>query len=228
VGDHRWPITRHRLSQIWIRDTSISVEGHLCVCIPLITRGGIPVLLCQCFHISPGDDYPVGTRLPSHYRKELNSLQTFVVLNLKIMIEVWTDGSCLGNPGPGGWGVIFVENNTIIKEMSGSEGLTTNNRMELEAMIKALESVPPSTEERITIFSDSKYVIDGIARLESWKKRGWKNVKNLDRWFRLIEAMKNKNVEFTWVKAHNATYYNEYVDRLARAEATIIRDRGQL
>lgn len=141
-------------------------------------------------------------------------------------IEIYTDGSCQGNPGPGGWGVLFraIENNKIIKEkkLSGKEGSTTNNRMELTAAIKALETLSKSAS--ITIHTDSKYVKNGITKwIKNWETNNWKtsqnkNVKNKDLWIQLRKLTERHNIEWVWVKAHSDNEGNDIADRLAKGE----------
>lgn len=135
-------------------------------------------------------------------------------------VEIFTDGACSGNPGPGGWGAILRWNGTE-KELSGGEAETTNNRMELMAAISALEAlkVPVSAD----LFTDSSYVRDGIGKwMFGWKKNGWKTadkkpVKNAELWQRLDEANKRHKVEWHWVKGHAGHPENERADELARA-----------
>jgi ribonuclease HI len=134
-------------------------------------------------------------------------------------IEIFTDGACSGNPGPGGWGAILRWNGNE-KELSGGEAETTNNRMELMAAISALESLkePCSAD----LYTDSSYVRDGIGKwMFGWKKNGWKTadkkpVKNLELWQRLDEARKRHKVEWHWVKGHAGHPENERADELAR------------
>lgn len=135
-------------------------------------------------------------------------------------VEIFTDGACSGNPGPGGWGAILRWNGTE-KELSGGEAETTNNRMELMAAISALEAlkVPVSAD----LFTDSSYVRDGIGKwMFGWKKNGWKTadkkpVKNAELWQRLDEANKRHKVEWHWIKGHAGHPENERADELARA-----------
>lgn len=132
-------------------------------------------------------------------------------------MRIWTDGSCLGNPGPGGWGALltFGEHE---RELSGGADDTTNNRMELMAAIGALESLKRPCQ--VELWSDSKYVIDGITSwIHGWRKRGWKKVKNRDLWERLDEARGPHDIEWRWVKGHSGDENNERVDRLAVAQA---------
>jgi len=137
-------------------------------------------------------------------------------------VEIFTDGACKGNPGPGGWGAL-LRMGRHEKEMSGGEPATTNNRMELTAAIRALEAlIEPCA---ITLHSDSKYVLDGITKwVHGWQKNGWKNaskqpVRNADLWHELIAAAKPHQVEWVWVKGHAGHAENERVDALACAAA---------
>ena len=138
-------------------------------------------------------------------------------------VEIFTDGACSGNPGPGGWGAILRYQGTE-KELSGGETETTNNRMELMAAIAALESLTRPVAVRL--YTDSVYVRDGITKwIHGWKRNGWKTaakkpVKNVDLWQRLDEATQNHAIEWHWVKGHAGHPENERVDQLAR-DATI-------
>lgn len=136
----------------------------------------------------------------------------------------YTDGACSGNPGPGGWGVLLQarEGERILRERSlcGGEALTTNNRMELMAAIRALEALERPSE--ITIVTDSSYVKGGITGwIDGWKRNGWKTasrkpVKNMDLWQRLDEARARHKVSWEWVKGHAGHRENEIADELAR------------
>lgn len=135
-------------------------------------------------------------------------------------VEVWTDGACSGNPGPGGWGVILSYKGKQ-KELSGGEAMTTNNRMELMGAIAALESLTrPCT---VVLHTDSQYLRQGItAWIHGWKKNGWKTadrkpVKNEELWKRLDAALKQHKIEWKWVKGHAGDEMNERADELARA-----------
>lgn len=134
------------------------------------------------------------------------------------IVEAFTDGACRGNPGPGGWGVLLRYGETE-KELYGGEQNTTNNRMELMAAIKALESLTRDCKVRLT--TDSEYVKNGITQwMANWKKNGWrtanrKPVKNMDLWQRLDEAVKQHNVEWHWVRGHSGHDENERADQLA-------------
>jgi ribonuclease HI len=135
-------------------------------------------------------------------------------------IDIYTDGACSGNPGPGGWGAI-LRYGTVEKELSGGANPTTNNRMELMAAIMGLEALKRPC--RVRIHTDSQYLRDGITRfIHAWKRNGWKTadkkpVKNIDLWQRLEAAMKPHQVEWFWVKGHAGHPENERADALARA-----------
>ena len=138
------------------------------------------------------------------------------------MIEIHTDGSCLENPGNGGWAAIININGNI-KKISGSEKNTTNNRMELIATINALKSI--NSDEEIRIYTDSQYVKLGITEwINTWVKNNWKTskkeeVKNKDLWTELYNLNKALNVEWIWIKAHAGNALNEEVDLLAKKAA---------
>jgi ribonuclease HI len=134
------------------------------------------------------------------------------------VLEVYADGACKGNPGPGGWGVLLVEGGRE-RELHGGEPATTNNRMELTAVIRALESLPRG--RRVRLYTDSQYVQKGITEwIHAWKRRGWrtadnKPVKNEDLWKQLDEAARHHRVEWHWVKGHAGHPGNERADALA-------------
>lgn len=134
------------------------------------------------------------------------------------VIEAFTDGACRGNPGPGGWGVL-LRYNAHEKRLCGGEQMTTNNRMELMAVIQALESIKRNASVKVT--SDSQYVLKGISEwMENWKKRGWKTaakkpVKNVDLWQRLDKARENHQIEWVWIKGHSGHSENDIADMLA-------------
>jgi ribonuclease HI len=134
-------------------------------------------------------------------------------------VDVFTDGACSGNPGPGGWGAI-LRSGAHEKEISGGERLTTNNRMELMAAIRALEAI--TKPANVVIHTDSKYVMDGITQwLPRWKKNGWKTsdkkpVKNEDLWRTLEAECARHHVTWRWVRGHNGHPENERADALAR------------
>ncbi len=137
----------------------------------------------------------------------------------KDIVEIYTDGACRGNPGPGGWGAILKYGDTT-KEIYGSESNTTNNRMEMMAAIQALESL--SRRVKIIVHTDSRYLQDGIRSwIHNWKQRGWKTaankeVKNKDLWQRLDIVCQRHDIEWQWVKGHNGHPDNERADFLAR------------
>lgn len=137
-------------------------------------------------------------------------------------IHIYTDGSCLGNPGNGGWGAILLYKEHK-KEISGPAKETTNNRMEMQAVIEALKLVKKSIN--IKLHTDSKYVKNGITQwIHNWKKNKWrtanrKAVKNADLWQELDEQVTNHQIEWIWVKGHSGNHYNEIVDDLARNAA---------
>jgi ribonuclease HI len=137
-------------------------------------------------------------------------------------VEIFTDGACKGNPGPGGWGVV-IRSGTREKELSGGEPLTTNNRMELMAAIKGLEALTRPC--RVALYTDSNYVRDGITKwTRGWIRNGWKTadrkpVKNADLWQALIAAEAPHRIEWHWVKGHAGHPENERADALASAAA---------
>ena len=140
------------------------------------------------------------------------------------MIKIYTDGSCLKNPGNGGWAAIICTKDEM-KKISGSEKDTTNNRMELMATINALKEV--NSEDLIEIYTDSKYVKNGITDwIHNWIKNNWKtskkeDVKNKDLWVQLHELNNNSKIKWNWVKAHDGNPLNEEVDLLAKKAASL-------
>ncbi len=134
------------------------------------------------------------------------------------MVEIFTDGACRGNPGPGGWGAL-LRLNSVEKKLSGAEPDTTNNRMEMTAVIEALGALTKPSKVKLT--TDSKYVVDGITQwIVNWKKRGWKTaskqpVKNVDLWQKLDELAQGHEISWHWVKGHSGHTENEHVDELA-------------
>ena len=138
-------------------------------------------------------------------------------------VTLYTDGACSGNPGPGGWGAILRFKGSE-KELAGGESQTTNNRMELTAVIKGLEGLTQRC--RVTVYSDSRYVVDAVNKgwLNGWLARGWRKaavkgrgqpVLNVDLWQRLLELLAEHEVEFQWVRGHQGHPENERADRLA-------------
>ncbi len=138
-------------------------------------------------------------------------------------VEIYTDGACKGNPGPGGWGVLLRCNGQE-KRLKGAERLTTNNRMELMAAIQALEALSRSCE--IDLYTDSQYVRQGMMEwISGWKKKGWRNskkepVKNVDLWQRLDALSQNHQIKWHWVKGHSGHPENDLVDALANEAIT--------
>lgn len=143
-------------------------------------------------------------------------------------VEIHTDGACLGNPGPGGWGALLRYGKTE-KEISGGEAYTTNNRMELMAAIMALELLKGAC--KVVLHTDSKYVQQGIGEwMPNWLRRNWKTsggdtVKNQDLWMRLHAAAAPHQVDWRWVKGHAGHADNERVDLLARQAAEAMREK---
>ena len=142
-------------------------------------------------------------------------------------VEIYTDGACRGNPGPGGWGAILICGEHK-REMSGGEAMTTNNRMELIAAIEALAALRRPCE--VTLTTDSKYLCDGISKgwAASWRAKGWKKsdgkpALNPDLWERLLYLIDVHKVELVWVKGHAGHEYNERCDALATAYADSLR-----
>ncbi len=134
-------------------------------------------------------------------------------------IDIFTDGACSGNPGPGGWGSI-LRYNGVEKELSGSQPDTTNNRMELTAVIEAFKALKEPCE--VTVYTDSKYVCDAVTKgwVYSWKKNGWKKADkkpalNVDLWEELLSLLETHKAEFVWLKGHAGHPENERCDRMA-------------
>ena len=134
------------------------------------------------------------------------------------LVEIYTDGACKGNPGPGGWGAILISDGKR-KELHGGEPATTNNRMEMTAVIESLAAL--KKRSRVQVFTDSQYVQKGISEwIRAWKKRGWrtagkKPVRNEDLWRRLDELAAGHSIEWHWVKGHAGHLENERADALA-------------
>jgi ribonuclease HI len=134
-------------------------------------------------------------------------------------VDLFTDGACSGNPGPGGWGAL-LRYGKHEKELGGGETATTNNRMEMKAVIEGLKAIKPPCQ--VTIHTDSQYVLKGVTEyLEGWKKRGWKtsdkkDVKNIDLWMELDSLLPLNKLKWVWVKGHAGHVENERVDELAR------------
>ena len=139
------------------------------------------------------------------------------------MIKIYTDGSCLGNPGKGGWAAIILDDGKKT-ELKGSKKVTTNNQMELLAPIKALKEIPKGS--KVQIFTDSKYVKSGITEwIHNWKKNGWKTankqpVKNKELWTELDNLTYEFKIKWSWVQSHSNNALNNEVDLIARKEAS--------
>lgn len=139
------------------------------------------------------------------------------------MIEIYTDGACSGNPGPGGWGALIIQDGEE-RELFGGEAETTNNRMEMRAVIEALKA----TSDAITLYTDSQYVKNGITTwIHGWKRNGWKTasrkpVKNKDLWIELDELTINREIDWRWVKGHAGHDGNERADELARRGSSCV------
>ena len=137
-------------------------------------------------------------------------------------VQIYTDGACSGNPGPGGWGAILIYGKAE-KEFSGGEAVTTNNRMELISVIAALTALREPC--KVDLYTDSQYITNAIELgwLDSWRRRGWRRkggeVKNLDLWLKLIPLLETHKVTFTWVKGHADNEYNNRCDELAVTES---------
>jgi len=135
---------------------------------------------------------------------------------------LYTDGACLGNPGPGGWAAVII--NEQKREIAGGFARTTNNRMEIHALLQALRDIPENSE--VTAYTDSKYLHDALDKgwLEKWQKNGWKTsskspVKNKDLWQELISLLQKQNLSLKWVPAHSGQEENERCDHLAKKQA---------
>ncbi|MCF8061635.1 MAG: ribonuclease HI [Deltaproteobacteria bacterium] len=140
-------------------------------------------------------------------------------LEPETLVEIFTDGACSGNPGPGGYGAVVRQGNRV-REISGCERDTTNNRMEMRAVIEALRLLPGSARVRVT--TDSNYVVKGMTEwVSGWIRRNWVNsqkkpVLNRDLWERLLELSRHHEIEWRWIRGHNGHVENERCDRLAR------------
>jgi len=158
-------------------------------------------------------------------------LKVMRIIFFNMKIKIYTDGACVGNPGPGGWAAVILFENEK-KEIFGGEKITTNNRMELTATIKALEfcaereGKQPSLSQ-IEIFTDSIYVKDGITIwIKTWEKNNWKtsdkkNVKNVDLWKKLKDLVKSNTIEWKWIKGHSNDPMNDLADQLAKKATPI-------
>lgn len=143
------------------------------------------------------------------------------------IVEISTDGACLGNPGPGGWGAVLRYRGHE-KRLSGSEADSTNNKMELTAAIEGLAAL--TKPSKVVIYTDSTYVRNGIMKwVSGWQANGWKTsakqpVKNADLWRRLVDEEQRHDVTWKWVKGHAGDHYNEIADTLATSAARLLRD----
>jgi ribonuclease HI len=142
-------------------------------------------------------------------------------------VNIYTDGACSGNPGPGGWGAVLIYNN-IEKELHGGETQTTNNRMEMLAAIKAIESLKEPCI--VELYTDSTYLKNGITLwIKNWQEKNWKTankkvVKNVDLWQKLVSLTSNHKITWNWVKSHNGDKYNELADTIAvKAKDEVIK-----
>ena len=131
------------------------------------------------------------------------------------MIKIYTDGACSGNPGPGGWGYVIIRDGDITSSF-GSELSTTNNRMELRAVIKGLQMLKKAPLD-VVVYTDSKYVSEAVNKkwVFGWEKNGFKNKKNSDLWIEFLEVFRKHNVKIEWVKGHNQHPQNEHCDKMA-------------
>ena len=171
------------------------------------------------------DETPASTsRLNAKPIEAISGTEIASVLRPSIKgLEIWTDGACVGNPGPGGYGVVF-EYQGQKWEKAGGFQLTTNNRMEILGALVALEIIPEKCEA--IIYSDSRYLVDSITkgwakrwRSKSWNKKGNKKVPNADLWERMLQLCAQRKVEFRWLKGHNSNINNERCDQLAESAA---------
>jgi len=149
--------------------------------------------------------------------------------NMSERLKIYTDGGCTGNPGPGGWAAVILDNPEEPTELSGFDGETTNNRMELTAVISALESIEKKygAQKPVEIHTDSQYVQKGISEwMKAWVGRGWKTsagkaVKNRDLWLKLKALNDEMDVEWKWVKGHSGNIWNERCDELVARERSL-------
>ena len=142
------------------------------------------------------------------------------------MIKIYSDGACSGNPGPGGWGAIIINESDEIKKLSGYSPNTTNNRMELQAAIEGIKYVA-NFNTNINLFTDSTYLKDGITQwIKKWQINKWNNgkVKNVDLWKELLLVTQNLTIKWEWVKAHSGEKYNEMADSAAREQIIVNRN----
>jgi ribonuclease HI len=137
------------------------------------------------------------------------------------MIEIYSDGSSLGNPGKSGWAYIIKQNGAIVSTASEGFELSTNNRMELMGLVRGLQSIKNPSE--VVTYCDSQYVTNAYNKnwIDGWIKRGWKNVKNKDLWLEMIKEQKRHTIKFEWIKGHAGHTENELCDKMAKAAAKL-------
>lgn len=139
------------------------------------------------------------------------------------MIQIFSDGACSKNPGPGGWAAVLVQSSQVIKTVAGYDKNTTNNRMELLGAINGIH-IAKNLGTNFLVLTDSIYVKDGITKwIFSWKKNNWKNgqIKNIDLWMQLSAVTMHSNIEWQWIKGHSNIEYNEMADSLAREQIKV-------
>ena len=146
-------------------------------------------------------------------------------------MDIYCDGSCLGNPGPGGWAALCVQGDRVIHKICGFQAYTTNNRMELFAAINGIKKfIKLDHNKQVYLYSDSVYLIQGITKwMTYWKQSSWKkgSIKNTDLWKQLDSLNLLSNVQWRWVKGHQGNVYNEIVDKIARSTARQMQSKGQ-
>ena len=156
----------------------------------------------------------------SHYKEDGSERMSY---------SIYTDGGCSGNPGPGGWAYLILKDGELILEKSGGEALTTNNKMELSAVISSLSFLYENGIREASLYTDSQYVKNGITNwIFSWKRNGWRTsqkgeVKNKEYWVKLDELNSKLNIEWNWVKGHAGLKWNERVDELTQLEIAKFR-----
>ncbi|AGF47143.1 ribonuclease HI [Candidatus Kinetoplastibacterium desouzaii TCC079E] len=153
------------------------------------------------------------------------------MVNTNFYVELWTDGACKGNPGIGGWGVFLRWPDGSEDKFYGGENNTTNNRMELLAVINALKSINYYEYNNVKLYTDSQYVMNGITKwIDNWKKRGWRTssggmVKNKDLWEILHALVNFYNISWNWIKGHSSNYGNNIADELANLGVESVRSK---
>ncbi len=157
----------------------------------------------------------------------MSSVRSPISVKYVTGVKIYTDGACRGNPGPGGWGAVMLYRDRV-RELSGGDRHTTNNRMELTAVIKALAELRKSAE--IDVYSDSSYVVKGMTGwIHDWKRRGWKrasgSLENVDLWRELAELADLHRIRWHWVRGHSGDPLNERADELAKTAVPSVKDR---